>query len=324
MAALGGGQSLPIQLRKGRWLWEWQLGALTLLLKGRTAGQPLSHCFSLLLAHCICQVSFLKYAGVTWTSFSSHLFSPLGVRMTWAIRKVWAGFWMISLLPSVLCIANPFITTEGGEPFKELFKKIARDSNLLNLFEEFLHTLRKTQFMKLIHLNDTYRAHFGVCVCKSSLWSLPMTFWITWELFILYGLPSSPLHSPFSVLNLTPRANMEISVTALHQSFLTSYLFSISLHHVFINTFSISLHSGSWRLTLCFCILNFSFLFYVVVKPDALFLLQLSYQLICTVSFQWSKYRPWLYSESAVSSPSPCKVKVLTKSFLMTKVMIVD
>ena len=71
---------------------------------------------------------------------------------------------MISLLPSVLCIANPFIITEGGYSFKEHLKKIARDSNLPNLFEEFLHTLRKTQFMKLIHLNDTYRAHFGVCV----------------------------------------------------------------------------------------------------------------------------------------------------------------
>ena len=81
MAALGGGQSLPILLRKGRWLWEWQLGALTLFLKGRTAGQPLSHCFSLLLAHCICQVSFLKYAGVAWTLIFSHLVSPLGVSM---------------------------------------------------------------------------------------------------------------------------------------------------------------------------------------------------------------------------------------------------
>lgn len=82
-----------------------------------------------------------------------------------------------------------------------------------------------------------------VCVCKPSLWSLPMTFRITWELFILNGLLSSLLHSPFSVLNLTPRTNVEISVTALHQPFLTSYLLSISLPHVFINISSISLQT---------------------------------------------------------------------------------
>lgn len=163
-----------------------------------------------------------------------------------------------------------------------------------------------------------------VCVCKPSLWSLPMTFRITWELFILNGLLSSLLHSPFSVLNLTPRTNVEISVTALHQPFLTSYLLSISLPHVFINISSISLQTLVPGASLSFCILNFSFLFYVVVKPDAVFLLQLSHQLICAVSFQWSECRPWLCSESSVSSPSLCKVKVLNKGFLMTRMMIVD
>lgn len=53
-------------VEKCRWLWERQLGALT-LLTGSPAGQLLSHFFSLLLARCIGQASFLNYAAVAWT-----------------------------------------------------------------------------------------------------------------------------------------------------------------------------------------------------------------------------------------------------------------
>ena len=86
----------------------------------------------------------------------------------------------------------------------------------------------------------------GVCVYKSALWFLTMTSWI----IISNCLFSMALYSPPYILSsvyLTPRREQMWKPQWLPStSHSWPLLFSPSHHHVFINTFSISLRSGLW------------------------------------------------------------------------------
>lgn len=91
-------------------------GAQAHFLGLHAPAQAWSHCSSL------CPVRFSVFslqAGHGLFSPFSYLISPVGLHPAWllfarAVRKVWAGFWMIAQLPCVLRTANPLVLAERG------------------------------------------------------------------------------------------------------------------------------------------------------------------------------------------------------------------